>query len=316
MNQISNRPGITDRAIVRTLLYADVFDFPMADSEIWHFLIGCPATYSEIRAALEQSPWLAERVERVNGYYAIRGRAAATEERHRRDAASRALWPVARRYGAILAHLPFVRMVALTGALAIRNAEDEHDDIDYLLVTVPGRVWLARAFAVLLVRLARLGGVSLCPNYVLSETALIQSRQDLFVAHELAQMVPLAGFDIYEVMRAANRWSTELLPNATEPFYVEPNAQPRGIGRLLQRIAESILGGSLGDRLEHWEQRRKLRKFKAQMAKPGSSAELDEQRIKGHFNDYGYPALQGYRDRLEQFDLAEEGNLEYTIESQ
>jgi hypothetical protein len=291
-------------AILRTLLYADVFSFPMTESEIHHFLIGYTATRVEVRTALDLSPWLAERVERVNSYCAVRGRADCAEHRHWRDVSAQALWPVACRYGRILAHLPFVRMVALTGALAMRNAGDDHDDIDYLIVTVPGRVWIARAFAVLLVRLARLWGVGLCPNYVLSETVLLQSRQDLFIAHELAQMVPLAGFEIYRAMRDANRWADAMLPNAQEPFYIEPDAHPRGVGRLLQRVGEALLGGPLGDWLERWEQRRKLRKFSAEARKPGSSAELDEQRIKGHFNDYGYPTLEEYQARLERYNLA------------
>ncbi len=295
----------TDEAILRTLLYADVFSFPMTEAEIHHFLIGHSATRGEIRAALDHSPWLAQRIERVNGYCAVQGRAGTTEHRHRRDTVSKTLWPVARRYGRIMAHLPFVRMVALTGALAMRNASDGGDDIDFLLVTVPGRVWMARAFAVAVVRLARLRGVGLCPNYVLADTALLQARQDLFIAHELAQMAPLAGFPIYRAMREANRWSDALLPNAHQPFYAEEDARPRGLGRLIQRIMELMLSGPIGDRLERWEQRRKLRKFQAESGKPGSSAELDAQRIKGHFNDYGYPALESYYARLEQHGLAD-----------
>ncbi len=293
-------------AIFRTLLYGDIFSFPMTEAELHHFLIGLSASRRDIRRALDQSAWLAARVERVNGYCAIRERSQTAAERHRRDAASRRLWPLARRYGVILAHLPFVRMVALTGALAMRNADDEQDDIDYLLVTVPGRVWLARAMAVLMVRLARLWGVNLCPNYVLAETALVQSRQDLFIAHELAQMVPLAGLSIYQAMRAANGWSSKMLPNARQPFYQEPDRRPRGLGRAVQWIGELLLSGPFGDALERWEQRRKLRKFSAEASKPGSAAQIDAERVKGHFNDYGYPALEDYRKRLARYALADE----------
>jgi hypothetical protein len=296
----------TAEAIFRTLLYADVFSFPMTEAELHHFLIGLSASPGDVRLALQRSVWLSDRIERVNGYCCVRGRRDITDERHERDQASLALWPVARRFGAILAHLPFVRMVALTGALSMRNAHNHEDDIDYLLVTVPGRVWTARLFAVLLVRLARFVGVGLCPNYVLAQTALTQSRQDLFTAHELAQMIPLAGRDVYEVMRAANPWASVMLPNAHDPFYEEPDHHPRGLGRAVQWLGEALFVGPLGNAFERWEQRRKLRKFEAEARKPNSSAQLDGQHVKGHFNDYGYPALEDYYARLERYELVDE----------
>lgn len=290
-------------AILRTLIYADVFSFPMTDHEIQHFLIGVTATVSEVRGMLLESRWLNDHVECTNGYFALRGRAAITLERQTRAAASEALWPQACRYGALLAHLPFVRMVALTGALAMRNAHHGDDDIDYLLVTVPGRVWLTRALIVIIVRLVRLRGVKLCPNYVLAETALAQDKNDLYMAHEIAQMVPLAGLDVYRALRAANVWADELLPNAQDVFYGEPDTTPDGVWRGMQQIGEWLLGGWIGTSLENWEQRRKLRKFAREAQKPHSSAQLDAEHVKGHFNDYGYPTLHQYEHRLVEYGL-------------
>src|SRR5258706_13574241 len=294
-------------AILRTLLYADVFGFPLTETEIHHFLIGVSATPEEVQATLRNSPCLAESVECINGYYVLRGRAELVRQREARTDASLRLWSVARRYGTWMAHLPFVRMVALTGALAMRNANDRDDDIDYLLVTKPGRVWTARAYSIVLVRLVRLWGVKLCPNYVLAESALVQDKQNVFMAHELAQMVPLAGHSLYHAMRTVNLWAFDLLPNADSPFYTEPDTAPRGLGRAIQRLAEIIFSGSFGDAFERWEQSRKLRKFAPQAQQPGSAAQLDEQRIKGHFNDYGGPALAAYQERLERYNLSLHG---------
>ncbi len=289
-------------AILKTLLYGDVFDFPMTDAEIHHFLLEQKASHEVIRHTLKQSTWLAQHVIPVNGYYAVRPEAA--DQRHTREQISAVLWKRAFRYGVLLSYLPFVRMVAMTGALSMRNATSPHEDFDYMIVTQSGRVWLTRLFAVILVRLARLWGVELCPNYVLSEATLVQQRQDMFTAHEVTQMIPISGHALYDRIREMNPWTKTYLPNAEGSFHPTPPHQPHGMGRALQKIAELFLGGRLGDWLEAWERQRKQSKFAAEDAQSAySAAEIDAERVKGHFQDYGYPVLQKFYERLKKYNL-------------
>jgi hypothetical protein len=300
LNPESQADSALAEAILRTLIYADVFNFPMTVSEIHFFLIEQAATLHQVETALGASRWLNQRITCFEGYYALVGREQVIAERQRREGYSAALWPAGVRYGAILAKLPFVRMVALTGALAVRNAHSPTDDLDYLIVTRAGRVWLARAFTVLLVRLAKLRGVTICPNYVLSESALAQQSHDLYIAHEVAQMIPLSGLKLYQALRAENTWTRMHLPNATAPLYEEREA---AMNRRLKLLAEWLLGGFLGDALEDWERRRKLRKFAPKAQTPHTSAQLDNDHVKGHFNDYGYPTLNKYHARLIEYGL-------------
>lgn len=293
-----------ESAILRTLLYADIFDCPLTEAELHHFLIGCAADLPTLRAALYGSARLARYLERCDEFWLLRGRGATIPARLSRRAASQRLLPTARFYGKLLAHLPFVRMVALTGALAMHNARHAHDDIDFLIVTAPNRVWLTRLLAVLVVRLARLRGVQLCPNYVLSETALSQTQQDIYMAHELAQMIPLAGEALYRAMRQQNSWTRAFLPNAQGALHRLGEGAPRGLGRALQRLAERLLSGKLGDWLERFEYRRKIRKFAA-LDTPNSAAQLDSERVKGHFEDHGAQIRAAYARNLSAYALAE-----------
>lgn len=226
----------------------------------------------------------------------LRGREALAERRASQMARAGQLWPAARRYGRTIAHLPYVRMVAVTGALAMNNTK-HGDDIDFLVVTAPGRVWLARAAVILVVRLSRIRGVHLCPNYILADTALTQERRNLFVAHELAQMRPVAGQALYWQMRAANAWANEYLPNAGSLPQPELDYQPGLWGRRLQAALEWLLAGRLCDRLEAWERTRKTIRFQPQLNQAGSAARLDADHVQGHFNDYGNKALATYAER-------------------
>ena len=293
--------GTLERAILQTLLYSDLFDYPLTPEEVAHYLIGVTSTADEVRACLARTRCLADRIIEIDGYLALRGREALIARRLERAATSDRLWRRARRFVRVLRAVPFVRMIAITGALSMNNSGAD-DDIDVLIVTAPDRVWLTRAFAVALVYAGKLGGDTLCPNYVISERALVLERHTLFVAHEFVQMVPVYGRVVYDRMCAANCWLQTILPNAGRPVWSEPDQRPGLIGRGVKRVAERMLSGRLGDSLEAWEMRRKLRKFQRKLGRPDCGAILDRDHVKGHFDDYGGPVMRLYAERLAQFE--------------
>lgn len=303
---------LIEEAILRTVLYADVFNFPLTITELHHFLIHHESVpLAVVEKTLRESELLRTKLEQHDSYVVPAGRRELLTVRASREAASQRLWPLAGQYGEWLACLPFIRMVALTGALAVRNAAHGDDDLDYMLITASGRVWTARACAILLVRLARLRGVTLCPNYVLAETALSQPSHNIFLAHEVVQMVPLFGTGHYKSFRQVNNWTIHHLPNAIGVLYPEPERRPRGIWSVFKRGLEWLLGGRMGSMLENWEYRRKLKRFANDMQKPHSAAQLDTEHVKGHFNDHGHPVLRQYAQRLQQMGL--DGSVPSTI---
>jgi len=287
-------------AVLRTVAYGDVFDFPMTAREIWRYLVGLPADLLTVRKLLEEEQ-LKQQLSFSGEYVCLRGREELASVRQQRERISRRLWPRARRYGRLIAALPFVRMVAVTGSLAVDNPQAQ-GDIDYLLVSAPGRVWLCRALAILVVRWAALGGDRLCPNYVLSENRLVSSPKDLYNAHELAQMVPLAGWGTYLRMRRLNQWTVEFLPNAggvPARTCCEPQERKHS---WLGRAAEASLSGRTGSRLEQWEMERKVRRFSRQ-ALANEEAGFCADWCKGHFDQHASRSRQAYQERLGRLGL-------------
>jgi hypothetical protein len=265
--------SVLERAVVECVAYSDVFDYPLTLDEIRRCL-PIVASSAEIDSAVEATSDL---LTRVAPYFALAGREALVETRVRRAEASRRLMRRAMSYGRLIARLPFVRVVAVTGSLAVDNAEDG-DDVDYLIVTAPGRVWLARALTIAVVRMSALRGLTLCPNYLLAETALALPERDTYTARELLQMRPVAGHVVYSRMLAANAWCAELLPN-----WRQDADQPDEPPGLLQRIGEAVLGGRLGDALERWFLRRKGRELSARAGAAAETA-FSEDVCKGHFD--------------------------------
>jgi predicted nucleotidyltransferase len=209
------------------------------------------------------------------------------------------------RYGRWFAKLPFVRMVAVTGSLAWDNTDDSAD-IDYLVVTEPGRLWISRLFVRVVAHLARLSRVKLCTNYLITERVLALTDRNLCTAYELVRMSPISGFDTYRRMRATNTWTEAYLPNALDPSPM-PNGEPSSshgwLAAVLARAArlgEWVLRSGVGGVLERLEMAYRIRKIRRK--------ELPEDRwiesaygadgFKDHPNAYQRRAMFAFAERL------------------
>ncbi len=285
-----------EKAVWRTLAYADLFDFPLTAAEIHRYLEGTAAAPAAVDEILAGSRFLRQRLDRRGPHYFLAGREAIVSRRAACERAAGRLWPAARRYGRLMAALPFVRLIAVTGSLAVSSVDDG-GDIDYFVVTVPDRLWLCRALIIGLVRLAAARGVPLCPNYLVSERALALPERNLYAARELAQMVPLAGLPAYDRLRRANPWTDRFVPNAAGP---PPAAAAAGDpARRLRELVERPLRGGLGVRLERWERARKIGRFTAQAGPDeGGEARFAADWCKGHFGAHQQRILQAFYDKV------------------
>ena len=279
------------RAVLQTVAYSDIFDYPLTAPEIHRYLTGLKASLEEVVHAMGSDGI----VTRTGDYFTLPGREEIVSIRTKREVYSRKLLPRALRYGHMLGNLPYIRMVALTGSLSVMNVS-EHQDFDYMLVTAPGRVWTARAFALALNRFARLQGYTLCPNLIISEKALKWTQRDLYSARELCQMMPITGFDMYHRLMEVNKWVGDFLPNA----YLECNSLPAQTQRrtvAFQNLLEFLFRGKLGDRFEQWEMRRKITRFSNQ-AGFGEETIFNAEVCQGNFHHHRKWTQEAFENKL------------------
>jgi hypothetical protein len=291
-----------ERAIALTVSYSDVFDYPLTVREIHRYLIGVQASLETVNRVLVSGQHITRLLTYQQGYFFLRGRDQIVGTRQRRADIAARLWHKARIYGNLIALLPFTRMVAVTGALAVDNTEGDAD-IDFMIVTEPGRLWLCRALVILLVRWAALHSDTVCPNLFVSENALVYQQQDLYTAHEMAQMIPITGYRIYRQMMELNPWTLDYLPNIHENYNSQMGARSYPITRRLGDAAEKILRASWMDSLERWEMTRKIRKF-SQMTNWSNEANFSVNWCQGYFNAHELQTLLAYRERVKAIEAA------------
>jgi hypothetical protein len=259
--------GAVEKAVLLTVHYRDLFGHAVREEEIARFLIGLCAGPAEVQAAIQRltGPFLAV----TDGYVTWRGRERLVEERRQREANSVRLWALAHRVGAWARIFPFIRMVAVTGSLAVNHAGPGHD-IDLLCVARRRRVWPAvLAMRLIHYRARRQFRVVVCPNCVLDESDLLVRHQNLYLAHQVLHMQPLWGLAAHAELLAANRWVVDYLPNWQPGAPVTPSAQqPQGLPepdrmgnrfvRRLSRLTPSWVGDQMNQRLYQMAWRRAL----------------------------------------------------------
>ncbi len=133
---------------------------------------------------------------------------------------------VAQRAATLLKIIPTIKLVGITGALAMDNSHKD-DDIDFYIVTEAKMLWTTRFLTTVLLELVGLrrkpGDTSfrnkICLNMYASEDHLAVSlkERDLFAAHEVLQMKPLWQREkMYTKFLSANSWVKKFLPTAWE----------------------------------------------------------------------------------------------------
>lgn len=252
-------------AILRTLCYADVFDYPLTLEEVRRWLIGPLATDKRDEAVIQTAlTKIGPQINQTEGYYYLRGRVDTIVWRKKRARYAREKLAIATKVGKWLGYIPTVRMVAVTGALAMRNTK-ESDDIDLMLITRSKRLWLTRLFVVALVSLISKRRKpekqwdnetreqwknAICLNLFLDEESLVipPAKRNLYTAHEVVQSQPIINKNqTAERFLTKNQWVRQYLPhsliaNTKLPQQAPP--KPEGICHHLSLIS------NLGNLLE------------------------------------------------------------------
>ncbi len=199
-------------AILRSIVYGSLFDYPMTLDELQRTLVECDGSAADVLATFRRSEGLRDVLEYRDGFFFPAGRGDLVVERRRREARSRAFLERHRSVLRLICALPFVRMVALSGSIAHLNLEPE-GDLDLFIVTRGHHVWTVTLSILVLTKI--LGSRrAICANFVVSDSQLTFEQQDLFAANQIIHLKPLVGADVMPELFAANPFVARFYPNA------------------------------------------------------------------------------------------------------
>ncbi len=221
--------GLTSPEVF-SVFYHDIFEYPLTFSEL-------------IKWTSKNPPEVKVKVAYKNGLYFVDRNSSLVYKRESRKRFSQKKIKIAEKASKIIALVPTVRMVGLSGSLAMKNAE-EGSDIDIIIITKKGRLWTTRIMVYLILRLLGLPlrdprslkqKDRLCLNIWLDESDLGWSKRErnFYTAHEILQIVPLVNKKkTYERFLQKNKWAFNYWPNAVDLRPIEDSTLYTKLGNL------------------------------------------------------------------------------------
>ncbi|MDO8639639.1 MAG: hypothetical protein Q7R53_01820 [bacterium] len=213
-------------AILKTIIYADIFDYPLTKDEIWRFLICEDGQKIKKKEFKDKFKNLSSAVVFKDEFYSLSKRENLIDKRQRREKESKNKLCLAEKIISYLSCLPTIYLIGISGALSMMNSEKD-DDIDLFVITKKNTLWITRLFLVLflaLLKRRRKRGDKdvrdkICLNFLIDENVLSlpKKMQNLYGAHEVAQMRPVfERNNTYEKFINNNLWVNLFLPNVFE----------------------------------------------------------------------------------------------------
>ncbi|HTY38970.1 MAG TPA: hypothetical protein VMH23_17765 [Bacteroidota bacterium] len=203
----------TEERVLRVLLYFNIFNHPLTAGEILAFLPETESSIEELSDLLE-SEALRRHIKRHGDYFLLRSAPeSSVEQRIFKESVARRRLVVASFVARFIGLFPYVRCVMLSGELS-KGVASKNSDIDFVVVTRPGRLWLCRSFLILFKKTVLLNSRRyFCLNHFVAEDNLEVGLRNIYSATEIATLKPLYNRKRYEEYMANNVWIKEYFPN-------------------------------------------------------------------------------------------------------
>jgi glycosyltransferase involved in cell wall biosynthesis len=284
-------------SLLATVVYADLFDSPLPLAQALTASIGFAFDEAELTNAIQGplAPWVKLH---PSGFLVLPGRESLVETMPERETLTRALLDRNRRTLSILAGLPFLRALIVSGGLAHRNP-GARPDVDLFVVAARGRAYTAYTILFLATKLTGTRHV-ICPNYLVDESELaIAYHRDLFTAHQLVSSRPFSGRRTYEALFRANEtWVREFFPAFAPRAGVGSPGAAASLAASLQWAGELVLwpAASVVERAARAAWRFRLRRRAAAAVR--GDVVLSDGILKLHLSDYRRSVLERFAARL------------------
>ena len=316
-----------EKAILKTVAYFDIFDFPLTLVEI-HKWLYWPKSQGEklynlydIDQALN-SEKLKTAIDSKTGFYFMASRPEIISQRLWRYQLANKKFKIALFVGRFLRWLPFIRMIAICNTTGYNNAS-EKSDIDFFIIVKSGRLWFSRLLITTLVTMLgiRQHGAKIanriCLSFYLTDKNLDLSvvalkPSDIHLVYWLATtFAPIYDVGIYQHFFASNNWLKDFLPNLYEVVLADRLRLKNNrlslffnkLGKKLSFTSFTSFGNFLEKLAQNIQVKRINRYFGQAINQPDHNVVISHSMFKFHKTDRRFFYQEAWFNKLKELNI-------------
>lgn len=213
--------------ILNTVIYFDIFDFPLTSFEIWKNLYSKEkCNLKEIIDILDNSSLVQEKLDKKESFYFLKNREDIITKRKNNYIISYNKYKKGIKFIKLISHFSCFKSIFISNNMSIDNSKNE-SDIDLFIVSRKNKIWTSRFISAFIAKILGLRPTEkikkdkICLSIFIDQKDLnlkkVCSKKDTHFLYWINQIVPI--FDpsnIYKKFVNENSWIKEDLPNALE----------------------------------------------------------------------------------------------------
>jgi hypothetical protein len=303
----NNYLSVLSKDILKVLLYSDVFRYPLTKNEVRMNSSVAGITQEEINSEL--LILVKRKLIKTDGefYFLPTNKEFIIRNRKEGNKKAEQFIKIAFRISQFISCFPFVKGVFISGSVS-KGYADHNSDIDYFIVTEPGRLWIARTLLILFKKIFLLNSRKyFCLNYFIDSDHLEIPDRNFFTAKELSHLIPVFNEATHKKILESNKWIRSYLPNFEYPKLdktVETNV-------FFKNFLEKLLLWKVVDRLDtmcmHITEKFWAYKYRKFNTGDGKSIRCKKYVCKFHPKNFEKKTLNFHRARIrvyqEQYNL-------------
>ncbi|MCK4592542.1 hypothetical protein KAT63_03860 [Candidatus Parcubacteria bacterium] len=340
-------PTILEKQILATIVYYDILDYPLTGFEVFLYLVNKNQESriknqesSDVCDLLNTSEYLKKYISRKLGFYFLKNQVLKSQEAPVRPACrtGRRLeptdiiqqrldrkkladqkWKKIKKIFWIMQIIPFMKMVLVSGSLALGNSRKE-SDVDLIITAKKGRIWMARTLVTLLTsvlgvrRYRNKTEDKICLNHYVTDKSLKIPFESLYNAQSYLHLINVYDSEkdkkLFREFQEENKWIGDYVQN----YEYSELGSFRSIKRnkilnSISKFSEFALAGRMGDYLENALSKIQSNKIKKDQLykKSGGRITINNDQLEFHPDSHEANIIPEFNRRMEKLGLFEFG---------